>query len=53
MILDHLEGLKLILEDIDEHFDARMALARLGESNPIFGPKPMIMIEEMLVGILC
>ncbi len=31
MILDHLEGLELSDEEADEHYDARMALARLGE----------------------
>ena len=31
MILDHAEGLELTDDDVDRHFDARMALARLGE----------------------
>lgn len=31
MILDYLEGLELSDEEADEHYDARMALARLGE----------------------
>lgn len=31
MVLDHLEHLELSEEEVDQHFDARMALARLGE----------------------
>ena len=31
MVLDHLEHLELSEAEVDEHFDARMALARLGE----------------------
>jgi len=31
LILDHIEGLKLTDDEVDQHFNARMALARLGE----------------------
>jgi hypothetical protein len=31
VVLDHLEHLELSEAEVDEHFDARMALARLGE----------------------
>ena len=31
MILDHLDKIELSAEDTEHHFDARMALARLGE----------------------
>ena len=31
MILDHLDKIELSTEDAEQHFDARMALARLGE----------------------